>query len=92
MNSNTYRCCYSEVEKDILYLLYCKNHNFVKFREEIINALKLQVIELFKEDILLLCLLEGMLDEDYLNLLDALIKVTKDLHRFRLRYIEHRFI
>ena len=82
---NICRCYYSEVEEDMLHILYCKNYNFIKFRVEVMNILQSYAMGLSNEDILLLYLLEGLLHEEYLNLPNALIKVTEDLCRFRLR-------
>ena len=55
------------------------------------NILQLQVIELSEEDVLPLCLLEGILCKDSLNLPEALTRVNGELYRFGTKNLWYGF-
>ena len=76
----------------MLYILNYKNYNFIKFGDEVINILQLQVIELSDKDILLLYLLKEILHEKYLNSPKALTKVNRELQRFETRNLWYKFV
>ena len=54
----------SDREDDMLYVLYHKHRLFNDYKNEVISLLQAMVLPLLDKDMLLLCLLEWLLDEE----------------------------
>ena len=56
--------CSSAPEEDTLHALLCKHATFNNYRNEIISHLQVKILPLLDTDMLPLCLLEWLLDEE----------------------------
>ena len=58
------RMCLSALEDDMLHTLLCAHDIFNDYRNEVISLLQIKILSLLDEDMLPLCLLEWLLDEE----------------------------
>ena len=56
--------CSSVPEEDILHILLCKHSLFNDYRNEVISRLQVKILLLLDEDMLPLCLLEWLLNDE----------------------------
>ena len=52
-------------EDNVLYILLCKHDVFNHYKNEVISLLQVKILPLLDEDMLPLCLLKWLLDEEY---------------------------
>ena len=68
VTTNLCRMCSSVPEEDMLHVLLCKHATFNTYRNEIISHLQVKILPLLDADMLPLCLLEWLLDEECLEI------------------------
>ena len=64
VTTNLCRMCSSVPDDDILHLLFCKHDPFNDYKNEVISRLQVKILPLLNEDMLPLCLLEWLLDDE----------------------------
>ena len=58
------RMCHTEREDDMLHALFCSHSVFQNYKNEVISLLQIKLLSLLDKDMLPLCLLEWMLDDE----------------------------
>ena len=64
VETNLCRMCSSVPEEDTLHVLLCTHIPFKDYRTEVISRLQVKILPLLEEDMLPLCLLEWLLDDE----------------------------
>ena len=68
VTTNLCRMCSSVPEEDALHVLLCKHATFNTYRNEIISHPQVKILPLLDTDMLPLCLLEWLLDDECLEI------------------------
>ena len=78
------RMCNIKNEIDIWHILFCTHWLLNQYRSEVILKLQLKILRLLEDNMFPLCLLEWMLDDEYLlidgvpeDIISSLLRVSK---------------
>ena len=77
--TNLCRVCSSVPEEDMLHVLLCKHSPFNDYRNEVISCLQVKTLPLLDVDMLPLCLLEWLLNDECAEIDGLMTKVMNAL-------------